>query len=74
MHRFTLPLNNSLPVAGMALLVLGAALLSSVPAMAVGQVGDHAADFNLQDTWGNWHHFAEERQGKVVLLNMIGYG
>ena len=59
-----------LPVVLLAIM----ALLSPGSAQAAGQVGDPAADFNLQDTWGNGHHFEELRQGKVVLLNMIGYG
>ncbi len=46
----------------------------SAPALAVGQVGDEAADFNLEDTWGNWHNLQDFRHNKVVLLNMIGFG
>ena len=62
--RTSIPLGLTLA----ALLILPAA-----PALAVGQVGDPAAGFTLEDTEGNWHSFEDLRQNNVVLLNMMGY-
>ena len=56
------------------LVVVLLSVLPTAPALAVGQVGDPAADFNLEDTWGNWHNLQDFRHQKVVLLNMIGFG
>ncbi len=56
------------------LVVAMLAFLPAAPALAVGQVGDPAADFTLQDTWGNWHTLQDFQHDKVVLLNMIGFG
>ncbi len=56
------------------LVVVLLSVLPTAPALAVGQVGDPAANFNLEDTWGNWHNLQDFRHNKVVLLNMIGFG
>ncbi len=67
---------RSLPGRGMvltALVLVALSLLQTVPVFAVGQVGEPAADFTLQDSNpGDWHTLSDYR-GNVVVLFMIGY-
>ena len=56
---------------GTPLLVL-LALGIPTSALPVGQVGDLAAGYHLEDTWGNWHDLQNDLGNKVVLLNMMG--
>ena len=78
MSKFTLyrQLRPSAPwcISLALLVVILLSILPPAPALAVGQVGDSAADFTLQDTWGNWHNLQDLRHNKVVLVNMIGFG
>ena len=65
--------NHKLGLAlGVFLLVLS--LFPPTSVLADGQVGDPAADFNLEDTWGQWHMLQDLRQNTVVLLNVMGFG
>jgi hypothetical protein len=47
-------------------------IVPAPPALAVGQVGDPAADFSLQDTAGVPHTLSDYRD-QVVVLFMMGY-
>ena len=56
------------------LVFVGLSLFLAPAAMATGQVGEPAAEFQLEDTWGQTHSLEESRQNKVVLLNIMGFG
>ena len=57
----------------LAVSLVAAVLLSAGTALAVGQVGEPAADFNLQDTGGTFHS-PNDYLGQVLLIFMMGYG
>ena len=48
-------------------------LLAPLTVQAAGQVGEPAADFNLNDTTGV-NHVLSNHLGEVVYLFMVGYG
>lgn len=58
----------------LGIFLLAFSLFGATSALAVGQVGDPAADFNLEDTWGQWHMLQDLRENTVVLLNVMGFG
>jgi hypothetical protein len=65
------PFAGTAPLAGL-LLAAALALLPAAPARAVGQVGDPAGDFSLNDTQGQTHELGQYA-GKVLFLYMVGY-
>jgi len=48
-------------------------MLAATTALAAGQVGEPAADFNLENLEGGFVTFSEHL-GEVVVLSVIGYG
>jgi hypothetical protein len=58
---------------GATLLLTTAAVVFAGPAMAVGQVGEPAADFTLESSTYQTHTLSDYL-GEVVLLFMVGYG
>ena len=49
-------------------------MMAAGSALAVGQVGEPAADFNLENLEGGFFTMGEHRNNAVVFLQVIGYG
>ena len=51
-----------------------ALVLAAGSALAAGQVGEQAADFNLENLEGGWYTLSQYQNTRVVLLSIVGYG